>query len=357
MQRAAAAASLLAAAQGCSTALDCELLGDCVGGACVCDAGWTGATCSELKQGESSVVWPVSGGAASWGGSILKTADGVPHLFADVVCRKYTCAHTNSAQIIHAVSDGGVDGPYRYVDTVVPAEIENPHTAVAPDGTALLYFADHNYTFLNATCTGAVGSDPYPRDVKYMGLMYNDDFGGGGLWKYHFPEYTADMSPFLPLRNPSPLVLPNGTVLLAFRYNHVSPHIGESNGIAVADSWRGPYRLVSANATPAEQAEDPFLFSNGRGYHLVYHCYRGDVSGCHSYSPDAVTWTVSPNAAYTKQVAWRNGTTRMYDYRERPEIVFDGSAPVRLVTGVEWGNKRDDYPNCDSFTVATEILP
>ena len=33
----------------CSSELDCGLNGDCIGGACACDAAWRGATCTELN--------------------------------------------------------------------------------------------------------------------------------------------------------------------------------------------------------------------------------------------------------------------------------------------------------------------
>ena len=34
------------ASAACTTDRDCSLLGICTAGACTCDAGWTGATCS-----------------------------------------------------------------------------------------------------------------------------------------------------------------------------------------------------------------------------------------------------------------------------------------------------------------------
>ena len=40
---------------GCTTEMDCELSGDCVGGECHCDVGWRGQTCSELDLVRSSV--------------------------------------------------------------------------------------------------------------------------------------------------------------------------------------------------------------------------------------------------------------------------------------------------------------
>lgn len=45
-------ASPNASATSCSTASDCNLNGDCVGGTCVCDKGWRGSpTCGVLTLG------------------------------------------------------------------------------------------------------------------------------------------------------------------------------------------------------------------------------------------------------------------------------------------------------------------
>ena len=222
----------------CSTDWDCELLGDCVNGECVCDPGWKGDSCGTLNLGPTTVIWPNSAGlkagqAASWGASVLSAApselNGVTHhLFADVVCLKYTCAHTNSAQIIHATSTSGVSGPYTFVETAIPAEVENVHSARAPNGTMLLYYGDHEFVFPNSTCTGGSTTPtvkfdptnpPYPRRVKRMGIAYKHAGDSSqGPWSQHFPEYDESMKPLLPLVNPSPLILPNGTTLLAFRY-------------------------------------------------------------------------------------------------------------------------------------------
>lgn len=39
-------------------------------------------------------------------------------------------------------------------EVAVPAEIENVHAAWNVDGTALLYYGDHEFKYPNATCTG-----------------------------------------------------------------------------------------------------------------------------------------------------------------------------------------------------------
>lgn len=50
--------TVLALAHACTTPLDCSLNGDCVRGACLCDAGWTGASCGAL----AIVPGPINGG-------------------------------------------------------------------------------------------------------------------------------------------------------------------------------------------------------------------------------------------------------------------------------------------------------
>merc|ERR1712196_108407 len=56
----------------CTSTLDCELLGECINGRCVCDPGWTGPTCTSLKQADSMIVWPRDSQTYSWGASIVR---------------------------------------------------------------------------------------------------------------------------------------------------------------------------------------------------------------------------------------------------------------------------------------------
>ena len=309
--------------------------------------------------------------------------------------------------------------PFHYVEVAIPAEIENIHAARVPKAsqprrsssssnessrrrednsgggggdTILLYYGEHDFVFPNATCTGdnrtkthtnsknsnppttppaiaaprhhyttPVGGNPYPRHDDRIGIAISTN-SFKGPWTKNYPTYNANMKPYLPLTNPSPHILKNGTVLLAFRY--ALKGLPETNGLAVADSWRGPYSLVSAAAAPVpENSEDPFLFANSRGLHMIYHCYRGarnppNETGCHAYSADGgAKWTVSPYPVYNTTVPMQNGATQNFDYRERPEILFnkDGT-PQFLLTGVETGLKDNDYPNCSSASIVTPIL-
>eukprot|EP00040_Diaphanoeca_grandis_P000712 m.273930 g.273930 ORF g.273930 m.273930 type:complete len:104 (-) comp109648_c0_seq1:10-321(-) len=96
---------------------------------------------------------------------------------------------------------------------------------------------------------------------------------------------------------------------------------------------------------------------------MVFRCYRGrrnppNETGCHTYSNDGgKTWTVSTDPVYTTTATMDNGTIVDYNYRERPEILFDDNGvPQHLLTGVETGLKGNDYPNCASVSISTTVL-
>lgn len=76
--------------------------------------------------------------------------------------------------------------------------------------------------------------------------------------------------------------------------------------MAVGDTWRGPYKVIADNITNLANlahlsgpnqtaanpsAEDPMIFQNSRGFHIVYHQYNHSdkVTGGHFFSKDART--------------------------------------------------------------------
>jgi hypothetical protein len=81
-------------ASTCATAADCQLLGQCVGGKCVCAPGFSGAACGQLDLKpaaslQAATLWPADGAANSsaWG---FTTACGrdppMPHAYLCWLC-------------------------------------------------------------------------------------------------------------------------------------------------------------------------------------------------------------------------------------------------------------------------------
>ena len=76
--------------------------------------------------------------------------------------------------------------------------------------------------------------------------------------------------------NPSAVMLPNGVVVLAYRYTFRSG--SESVNIAVSQNVSGPYEAVfpcNYTMTSNTWGEDPFIFHRRDGsLHMFYHCMR-----------------------------------------------------------------------------------
>ena len=69
--------------------------------------------------------------------------------------------------------------------------------------------------------------------------------------------------------------------MMAYRYNPPSGKpAGETLAVAMAQSWAGPYEPIADNLTNIDvngdqpndnRAEDPWLFQNELGFHIIFH--------------------------------------------------------------------------------------
>jgi len=157
--------------------------------------------------------------------------------------------------------------------------------------------------------------------------------------------------------NPSPLVLPNGTILLMYRGVQCSKdktcrtatyNSCERTGIAVAKDAFSPFIDRQGDISSLAGNEDAFFWKSKRGYHAVFHsknaCGQEDVnaSSCGSlaWSPDSYEWHLNKAATYTKTIQWQGGdgvSTSTLMSRQRPKILFDedGITPLFLYNGVQ----------------------
>lgn len=269
----------------CATDEDCSLLGVCDEGVCKCDAGWRGDDCGQLKLKPAQ---PGTGynltneGISSWGANIFpdspdsQGSTSTWHMYAAEFENKCGISHwsPNSA-IVHATSTAGAAGPYVRRSTAVVPFAHNPKVVRAPDGTWLMYTIgvelppsalfnctdDSRGTEATQQMQSAPppGRNPMNRESNIT-LYTSSDLEGP--WERFGvvlgPDYEGTWDE--DTSNPSPWVLPNGTVLLMYRGCVVrQPGCeGEYMGVASAPSWKGPYtRLTKGPILPNVYAEDP----------------------------------------------------------------------------------------------------
>ena len=176
---------------------------------------------------------------------------------------------------------------------------------LAPDGTWLLFFVGgwHYPPDQWATCEANNKTIPWPVEPAGPGLPAVGDCGpvdsglnaGCGIrvasssspfgpWKISEVKFKPDARPSAKAltcarSDPTPSIFPNGTIFLAFGCGGCVGGL-ETVGVAKADSWNGTFAFTSATGAaiaetsefscPTGQlAEDPNLFYNDRGWHLI----------------------------------------------------------------------------------------
>eukprot|EP01051_Picozoa_sp_SAG22_P001380 SAG22_NODE_53_length_24242_cov_158.884231_20_plen_1178_part_00 len=385
---------------------DCQLNGEIVSGACRCDKGWEGPDCGQLAidpQRPSTVIWPASlpkdaTRTSAWGGTIAKDENGTYHLWDNSVCEDAACMHYD-AQFVHATAST-FDGPFR-AESIAFAGAECPHVTAA-GGYYYMLGVDHLKINATTNCTGGrPTSQPLPRDTvvpsktKPPATYQEADTGTSawfiarashpsGPWTMSYPALvlsnastaTVDASAESGLllgNNACALSLRNGSIVVAYRYNTAQAGMSWRVAVAVGSSWKGPFTIIKAPVVDLPN-EDPFIFQNRRGYHILTHHFNTSSSlqtytAQHLYSTDLLNWSAGPLAPYSTTVDF--GTKPplgfaepvvTFDRRERPALVLDSSGnPELLISGVEakksLGPWRPGHGNtsCVSLTLGTPL--
>lgn len=354
----------IALARGCTSDYNCSLLGTCgANNVCECDPGWSGPDCGAaalLPYDPNAATGYVNATAASWGGHPLPdpSVEGRWWLLVSEMARGCPLwLFENNSFIARAVSDAGPGGPYRHVDA---ARAPFSHSAQAigptPDGFYVLFYIGLPDPAAVIDCA-AHGVPPHyvhpnPPSMNVLSIAWARSLGGPWESRPLFrPNASAPPGAWdCAKTNPAPLLLANGTVLLAFRSTACAGGggPGEYLGLARAAHWNDTYNVAPQPAVAPGAGtgshEDPALFQDARGaLHMLSHnqgagnvCGRPtQACGAHLFSGDGgSTWAVSATPAYDR-LALANGSSITPATRQRPQLVLDGATrrPLWLFNG------------------------
>ena len=365
----------------CQSSMDCSLNGDCVNSLCQCDPAWHGSRCellSILPTGKNSGYHNST--QASWGSNVV-LVDGVYHMFAAQFANSCPLAYWGSNSMIIRAESKSYMGPFEYKETIVPAFSHNPTIRKGFDGAYYLFMIGDGTNQNVPDCSNTtvkdrlrsasldqakrVTGEPFPTSIHVT--RAESVFGP---WEPLQTVYFTDSSEMLcgGHTNPSPHFNPDGSVYLAFQAQPCESehHSWALVGVAKADSWKGPYTLVSPDpVTPmdafnyhpvcvAGQDEDPFLWRSSRGFHLLTHgmCPSGVRQAHLKYSMDGVVWSTAQLQTYHYTVPYDDDTEHMFARVERPQLYFSHrdestgyyDTPLALYNGVcGTGEDKSDY--------------
>ena len=365
---------------------DCSLNGVCNSeGVCVCDPGWKGDKCNQLRLKPPNRREPYGYYNASlptWGGSVI-FENGLYHAF--LTAKGYTSPPYDESDryvcntAIVRLEGPSPAGPFQFAEVVLPVFHHEAHAIRAPDGTVLIYMikydGGHLPDLLSGVCLEPDCGLSYNKSHYVTAMAWSKSVYGPWEEKILFnpwPGLLNRSSWLCQTNNPSVAFAPNGTVVMAFRAiqcDRVTAKSATKEKIAIATAphWSGPYTVREEPAfqwyapddwpqslvNPVGQVmsnEDPFIWRNDRGYHMLTHCQLSpnhSVRGAYGYSKDGLSWTLLPDLMWDTNMTWSDGSVSYFKRRQAPALYFDDNGiPLYLLTpvdelyqdGCEWGH-------------------
>ena len=358
-------ACISACAAACAVDEDCALNGQCLpSGVCLCNPGWTGAACGQLRLAPATATNGYNvPGTSSWGGApVYDRQSSTYHMYlAEFVEHCGLQAWHLNSRIVHAVSQSPI-GPYAFVEEVVPVYSHNPSVAVTANGTGLILMhiggglpdgpplrcrngsSQTNYSSPSAQPLPAGGAQA----AASIGTLCSATLAGP--WQDCGWSGAAAPHSFT---NPTLWVLRNGSIAVGGNSNYsLGWTMGSNCSSFLCRAWSN-----ATFKTPGRTGEDPWIFQDKNDYfHALFHDMQPDLpAGRHAYSRTGVDWTLTAELAYTGSVLFEDGSTVAFSKRERPHLLLDPDtrAPLALVTGVmQHAESVDDH----CWTLAQAVL-
>ncbi|WP_074937755.1 glycoside hydrolase family protein [Algibacter lectus] len=308
---------------------------------------------------------PIDGGLQMddywvWGSSVIKGDDGLYHMYASR-WPKMLPFHPGwmvASEIVHATSKTP-EGPYQFQDIALGdrgtqywdgKSCHNPKIVKYKD-TYILYYMGSTHPFEDVTEENLSDFDLSSkwciaaRWGKRIGIATSKN--PNGPWKRQ-NEPILEVEPnsyysFL-TSNPSPLIKEDGSVVLLFKgRSYKEDGVSQSDmsiGVATAPSFDGDYTVIGDEPLFSMErfgeVEDPHLWSDNAGYHMIAKDQRGLITGGKgdglvAHSENGIDWVIDENPrAYTKKVKWNNGKTIKQGQLERPFVFVENGKPTHI---------------------------
>lgn len=337
---------------------------------CICEKPWTGPDCGILRS--VPLRFPQGYGMVpnltTWGADIFIQPGSVDngsrtkyHMFVSAITGGCSLRSWQTrSRIEHAISDS-LTGPYYFSDIAIPEFAHNPKIIQVEDGNFALIHIGPGLPSgkSNEACSTQADYDSALlslRHVRQLFLSKREQVFGSGSTIHVAPSLDGPWTPLL-----------NNTL---GHCNNPAPFVKTDQGVEyiyiVCNDWilmrsnriSGPWTKISKisilnehDNSPAIHYEDPSLYIDERGFHIIYHVYNTEENpphghdcsnstvSAHVFSSDGLRWFKSQGQPYGTQIQVSELGNLTVATRERPSLVFQkdlsGKAIMtHLVNGV-----------------------
>lgn len=270
-----------------------------------------------------------------WGSSMVRTDDGVCHLFyarwpSDSTFRGWL----KYSEIAYATANSPT-GPYQFQRVLLTGFGKGNWNEEAAHNPHIKKFGNKYYLYFISHTREERGLSDWLNHIfgQRIGVAVADH--PAGPWTV-LPEPLIDYQEGKPaygyMVNPSVCERPDGSFLMMFKARkkdaEKSNKFDPIHCLATAPTPLGPFTIADETLLTEHTAEDPFVWhQDGSYYALVkdmYAKYTGHKSLALFKSDDGMNWEPSENILVSKtQIEWEDGSSWKLQNLERPQIWFD----------------------------------
>lgn len=267
---------------------------------------------------------------------------------------------TNS-EIVHASADHP-EGPYIFEDVAIPRRGPQYFDGMAAHNPCIRFFDGRYYLYYVATTFDFAPPTPeHPIvfeksatesplwrqawETKRTGLAVADSVHGP--WK-RMDEPLLHPRPdrwdAMIISNPSIAIREDGYTLMVYKSRPTwdSPF---ALGFAHAPHPGGPFERVSDDPGFPFDCEDPSLWWEDGRFHVIAKDFPGKLcgvkyGGVYASSVDGRKWELGqPPLAYTRTIAWNDGTTSTHGNVERASVMVENGRSTHIFFAITAGEE------------------
>lgn len=270
-----------------------------------------------------------------WGASMVRTEDGVCHLFYSRWSKEYEFKDWIFRSEIAYATATQPGGPYQYQKTILKGRGENYWDECMAHNPHIKKFGDRYYLYFISYKKQDLGMDERMNCIFSQRIGVAESTSPEGPWKIcdtPLVDLQEGKAAHGYVTNPSVCQKPDGSFLMLFKSRDAnwkeSAEFRAIHCVAESPSPTGPFVIHEKPILTESTAEDPFLwYQNDRYYAIVddqYGNYLGEKGLALFESPDGVNWGPSAHILVSKvQIKWENGTTTPLNHLERPQLWFN----------------------------------
>lgn len=297
-----------------------------------------------------------------WCGSVIKSNDGLYHLYYSAWPKNKGWAWVTHSTIMHAVARSRY-GPYRFSDVVLPPRGADFWDGLCTHNPTIHKFGKKYYLYYMGNTGDGKNPNGYDKSMEKINWVHRNNQRIGvavaaspyGPWKRSNQpliniDTNANAMDALAVSNPAITKCPDGRYLMVYKAiarKKPLPFGGPVVHMAAFSSKpTGPFVkckkaifTIEGNDFPAE---DPYIWYQAGKYRAIVKKMEHDATGKEDAmlvqydSPNGIDWRPAKNFIISdKNITWANGRKQKLKHLERPQLLFDDDIPVTLICAAD----------------------